>query len=342
MIGIRADANKSIATGHISRCLSIASALNKLNQEVLFISADDNPKEMVEENGFSFVSLNSNWDKLNEEADVLLAVIKEYDINCLLIDSYNVTIEYLRVIRKHVRIAYIDDVNLFKYPVDILINYNLFHEKYEYKKNYSESTELLLGTDFVPLRDEFIDIQPNKFKQVICDVLITSGGTDQYNICGEITQKLLTEPNFKNTKIHIIVGRLFLYKEFLRDISEKNENVILHENAMMSEIMQKCDIAISAGGSTFYELCSFGIPTILFSLADNQLPICYSADEQKVALFAGKYDQNLIDNISSLALQLKENEKMREMLWNHSLKLVDGNGAKRLAERLICLSLIEK
>ncbi|MCR5796546.1 MAG: hypothetical protein K6G63_01315 [Eubacterium sp.] len=35
--------------------------------------------------------------------------------------------------------------------------------------------------------------------------------------------------------------------------------------------MQKCDIAISAAGSTLYELCACGVPTITYTTADNQI-----------------------------------------------------------------------
>lgn len=38
----------------------------------------------------------------------------------------------------------------------------------------------------------------------------------------------------------------------------------------MSELMQQCDMAVSAAGSTLYELCACGMPTITYVLADNQ------------------------------------------------------------------------
>jgi len=40
----------------------------------------------------------------------------------------------------------------------------------------------------------------------------------------------------------------------------------------MSEIMLKCDVAVTAGGSTMYELAACGIPMVTFIYADNQRP----------------------------------------------------------------------
>lgn len=38
--------------------------------------------------------------------------------------------------------------------------------------------------------------------------------------------------------------------------------------------MEKCDVAISACGSTLYELAVCGVPTIGIIIADNQIGIC--------------------------------------------------------------------
>ncbi len=52
-------------------------------------------------------------------------------IPCLFVDSYFVTYDYLAALRKlcraiSCRLVYIDDVPAFPYPVDDLINYNIY------------------------------------------------------------------------------------------------------------------------------------------------------------------------------------------------------------------------
>mgnify|MGYP002226996556 CR=1 FL=1 len=40
--------------------------------------------------------------------------------------------------------------------------------------------------------------------------------------------------------------------------------------AQMAELMQRCDLAVSAAGTTLFELCSAGTPAVSFTMADNQ------------------------------------------------------------------------
>ena len=74
-IGIRVDANEIVATGHVMRCLAIAEELRKIGQELLFISADDFPRPLIEQKGFEFVSLQTDWKHMEKEIERLQAVI---------------------------------------------------------------------------------------------------------------------------------------------------------------------------------------------------------------------------------------------------------------------------
>lgn len=338
MIGIRVDSNSIIATGHIMRCLSIARAIRKLNYRVLFISADENPRKLLESSGFNFISLNTQWNDLEQEEDILISVLKKYELKCLLIDSYHITPKYLEDLRKHLKISYLDDMDLFLYPVDMLINYNLCYDQFGYEKKYNQFTKLLLGTSYAPLREEFIGVSKKTTRRKVRNILVTSGGTDNDNVCGQIAKMLFDQSEFDNVNIHVVVGKFFTYKEILIDLSKNCSNIVLHENANMSQLMQECDIAVSAGGSTLYELCSCGTPTILFSIAENQQPICYSANQKGVAVYAGHYCYEVAEKIVKVAVLLDADKQKREELSNTASSLVDGKGAQRIAEALIYLA----
>ena len=49
MFYIRADGNEKIGMGHIMRCLTVADALRKQGEEVLFLTADEKPVKFIEE-----------------------------------------------------------------------------------------------------------------------------------------------------------------------------------------------------------------------------------------------------------------------------------------------------
>lgn len=160
MIGIRVDGNSEIATGHFMRCLSIASGIKNMGLECLFITADEKGRFFLSSYGFKVICLNSQWDKLDQEIDYMIEVIKQYGIDKLIVDSYYVTLHYLRVLEIYTKVIYMDDLNLFKYPVSMLINYNIYYKLFSYEELYQNSnTQLLLGCDFAPLRNEFIGLK---------------------------------------------------------------------------------------------------------------------------------------------------------------------------------------
>lgn len=70
-------------------------------------------------------------------------------------DSYQVTRAYFDKLRDICKIIYIDDCFEDVYPVDMVINYNAYHVRFPYKETYEGRAKLLLGTAYVPLREEF-------------------------------------------------------------------------------------------------------------------------------------------------------------------------------------------
>ncbi len=334
MIAIRVDANNKIGSGHLMRCMAVARRLKKIGEKVLFIVADDTKKDLILKEGFEFLSLNSEYDLLDKETDKVISAIKMYNIKIILIDSYFVTQNYFFNIRKYAKIAYFDDTNNFIYNhVDFIINYNFNYEEYKYfEKYYNKDTKLLLGPVYAPLREEFENMPPKNIKRNVEDILITTGGTDNYNLCGEISKKLLLKTD---AIIHIAVGPFFKYKNILQDIAKNNKNIILHENANMNNLMQKCDIAVSTSGSTVYELCACGMPSVLLTIAENQFGICNFMSKHKYALYSGNYNENIVLNVIDNVMLLINNKQIRDEISFLVSKLVDGNGAERIASILI-------
>ena len=157
-IGIRVDANEIVATGHVMRCLAIAEELRKIGQELLFISADDFPRPLIEQKGFEFVSLQTDWKHMEKEIEQLQAVIDRYHIGLLLADSYYVTRAYFERIHSFMKVMYIDDLGKEVYDVDCTICYADYYRELELEERYPSNVKLLLGTRYAPLRREFSNL----------------------------------------------------------------------------------------------------------------------------------------------------------------------------------------
>lgn len=339
MLYFRADANSEIGTGHVMRCLSIAKAMRAKGYDCGFITADDGAKQLLNGNDFDVICLDSEWNDLESEIDKLNSLIKHKKISNILIDSYFVTDKYLSNLRQTTKVIYIDDIDKFIYPVDILINYNIYAENMPYRKNYSQhNTRLLLGCDYAPLRFEFREIVPY-IEEEVKDILISTGGADSYNIAGYLLEYFEECKACSHINFHVIVGNFNINKDKLNSLAQKYENIILHNNVVeMSKIISSCDIVISAGGTTLYEICACGVPAISYSLADNQLEGVKEFDRLDIIYYAGDIRDNLrqcLDNIFDRGNYLMSNYKLRTELSSRMKLLVDGYGADRLIENII-------
>ena len=108
MLYIRTDGNAEIGTGHVMRCLSIATTYQKSGGDCIFITADEQMKPLLDEQGFFIICLNSVWNDLDKETEKMEQLINKRKIEKLLIDSYFVTPEYLERLNKLTYLIYMN------------------------------------------------------------------------------------------------------------------------------------------------------------------------------------------------------------------------------------------
>lgn len=221
MFYFRVDANKHIATGHVMRCLSIAQELKRRGEDCTFITADTESFKLINSWDFNTISLNSSWDKLELEIDTLHQIIKTRNIKRLFVDSYYATDFYLAELSKFTNIIYLDDLGLITNPVHTIINYNNYADTLGYKKRFEKNNvKLLLGSQYVPLRQEFQKVE-SVFKKEVKNILITTGGGDIYNVAGSIISQISLDDRFDKYKFHIVSGTFNKNLESFENIEEK-------------------------------------------------------------------------------------------------------------------------
>lgn len=356
MVVIRADANSKIGMGHVMRCLSVADALLKRGEEVLFVTADDTPVPLLTKKGVPYRVLHTDYADMEAELPGLLCILQELtqraDI-AILVDSYYVTEKYLAALKKRITTIYMDDIYAFSYPVDMLINYNIYGEEMGYEKDAAfADTKLLLGTKYVPLRAEFTVgagyVQSRKELSLgVANVtpaeeggiLITTGGSDSFNLAGQLLMEAMKYDALKEKEYHVVSGSLNPHIGELQALAKKHENIHIHCNVTnMAELMAESEVALSAGGSTLYELCAMGVPVIAFSFAENQEHLVQTFVKRGIAQYGGNYrtDGNkMIQNTIAGLETLLEDKNLRTEYRKKARTLVDGKGADRIAEAII-------
>ncbi len=338
-ICIRVDGNEIIATGHVMRCLSVAQQLRKMGGQVVFVVADERPCPMIEEQGFDTYVMDSVWNDMDTETRTFCDYLVENSIKIVLLDSYYVTKDYLFSVSKVASVCYIDDMDKFTYPVHTIINYGLNYSR-DYVVKYKRvdlDTEFLLGGVYAPLREEF-SYKPYQVNKEVERVLITTGGTDQLGMSYSLLETFLGNKQTASLEYNVILGRFNKDKARLQELSKRYDNVKLHENVCnMSYWMRNCDVAVSAAGTTKYELSACGIPSICFEVADNQEG-AIEWEENGYMLYGGNayLEKDICLNICcDKLISLCNNYERRRELSHRMQQLVDGLGAKRISEYLL-------
>ena len=375
VIYIRTDGNSKIATGHFVRCLCIAEALETLGKRVCFLVSDTDSADLLQDlslsifQGYSFsfdvnvlqTAVYNNLEQEQEELKYILTQTTKHAVSpnssvktavdifhgssatkpVIFIDSYYVTPTYLNTLRTIAKVAYMDDLRAFNYAVDLVINYDVIPASKitEYNLAYTNASTALLGAMYTPLRRQFQN-QNTFAREKFENILITTGGSDPYRFTETIIPYLLSQ-NLSIT-LHVVVGKLFKNTESLEELAKQNPSVRLYYNVSdMAGLMKQCDYAVSAAGTTLYELCALGIPTISFTMADNQIIMAETFAETGAVPYAGDLRADDAENIKSICNHISAH--LNSLLQNPSLRIAqqkimhcqtDGNGAVKIAQAL--------
>lgn len=350
LVYFRTDGNSHIATGHLVRCLSIADACFSLGMKVCFLVSDQESKALLQ----SFdpacrfpvrILETAVYDDPERELPELTVVLSDSDARVthddilLFLDSYFVTEHYLSAVRAVAKVAYLDDLQLFDYPVDLLINYDVIPESRSatYQAAYQNAARTLLGASYTPLRAQFTNLQPY-CRDRVSNILVTTGGSDPYHFCLRLIAAFRENSFLHLCQLHVVVGRLNEDKDKLYKLADELPFLQLHENVSdMASLMTSCDLAVSAAGTTLYELCAAGVPSIGFCLADNQLTAAKTFEEAGIIPCAGdiRYScDEALDRIMDFVTYMSENFQKRKAAHETMRQLVDGKGAMRIAKAL--------
>ncbi|MBP3265424.1 MAG: UDP-2,4-diacetamido-2,4,6-trideoxy-beta-L-altropyranose hydrolase [Lachnospiraceae bacterium] len=328
---IRADMNSQISVGHVMRCLSVADSAKARGIKTVFIAADDNPVPLVKERGHEIIVLGTDWQDMESELPALEKIIAERGIDRILIDTYQVTDAYLRRVNELARVYYLDDVNAFPYPVYAVINYSNHADESTYPVRYP-GTKFYLGCGYAPLRKAFKDPHPKKINPSVKNILIMSGGSDPYDMLPQILDAL---PLKDFETVNAICGNFNNRLDSLKAKYASYPSVhILPSVEKIWRYYEEADVAISAGGSTLYELSSMGVPTITYSFVDNQIPNVRAFDLDGVMPYAGDARGGNVPARVRKLLEEMDDASVRSENSRRLQRLVDGQGADRMVDVL--------
>lgn len=306
-IWIRADSSYSMGTGHIMRCLTLAGGLAARGGQITFVCRElpGNLADYIRGQGYTVEllpppdnpSYAAFWLQVDWRTDVMETVQRLEGAalaDCLIIDHYGIDKRWeIWVQGKVKKIVAIDDLADRLHQCDLLLDSNPSAARDRYQGLLPAYCTKLTGTCYTLLRPEFRAAKLGLAERngSINRVLVFFGGTDP---TGETLKTLqaLQHPAFGNLQLDVVVGGMNRRKEEIAALCSSMPQASFHcQIDYMADLMQKADLSIGAGGSTTWERCYLGLPSLCIITADNQREITALVHAQGAALSLGKSNE---------------------------------------------------
>ena len=334
-IVFRVDASLQIGSGHVMRCLTLAERLrSRENADILFITRDleGNLIDLIQKKGYTVAVLPRAdhassqeltgyevWLTVKQEIDAqeTAAVLRKMSI-CpdLIIDSYAIDKSWEMEVRPYVhRIVVIDDLANRMHDCDILLDQNFYlNKEHRYKDLVPSDCHCFLGPQYALLREEFYTLQKTLRVRTgaLENILVFYGGND---LTDETSKALSAIVQSKlQARVNVIVGHSNPRREKIRRFCEAHIGMSYHcQIDNIATYMCLADVSFGAGGTTTWERCFLGLPTLVTAVADNQIKICEDCNRVGYIRFLGTADKVTKEQLVDVLYEIKEKHVLKQM-----------------------------
>jgi UDP-2,4-diacetamido-2,4,6-trideoxy-beta-L-altropyranose hydrolase len=289
---IRTDATATIGAGHAMRCLALTGALRRQGAEVLLYGdVGAAIAERYAEAGATVVEPTPGEQTDRTLARNRLAVLLSSGGPAMawaVFDGYGFDADdHAAARRAGARVLVVDDYgHLPWYGADIILNQNISADAVQYAA--SPDCVVLRGLRYVLLRHEFEarggrESRRGKARagRSLPEVLVSMGGGDSGNATLAILQALPGEL-LRRIRLHVLVGPHNPHRDSLLHWGQASgAQAVIHSAVRdMPTLLASMDMAVTAAGSTCWELMCMGLPFVTVVLAENQQAIAEHLDAQ--------------------------------------------------------------
>lgn len=334
---IRADASATIGVGHVIRCLSLAHAAVEHGLQPVFVSRGLGgvAAERVRAAGFRVVELA---DGIAPREDAVATSVAGGGRAVVVVDHYGLGAEWWEFVAHRHPLAAVDDIgrsDLGRH-CHLVLNQNVAASA----DWYDGDTELLLGCAYAMLRPPYVEARRSLSREhpdVVRNLLLTMGGADPFGITGRLVGALREVA--PDTRLTVVQGPAVRPEDSpAQAVADDPRAELLVAPSDLVAPMLAADLALTAGGSTCYELAALGLPAATLELAQNQAGICRGMAEAGASVFLGERSEVTDAELAARVDELVHDRDWRQRASAAGLALVDGRGAERVAGRLRALA----
>lgn len=263
-------------------------------------------------------------------------------MDLLIVDHYSLDKNWEEGLRPYYKkLMVIDDLANREHVCDLLLDQTFGRTEEVYRSYLPNSAQILIGAQFSLVKPEFAHLRQYSLERrkqpAFKKILITMGGVDQFNATAKVLDGLLLSQLPKDCKVTIVMGMQAphlanikaraLTTPWQTDVKENVEN--------MANLMADADLAIGAAGSTSWERCCLGLPTLLVVLADNQLDISRALAKNNAVInignpFSAEFCNLLADSINKIISSLD----VLSSLSHVCRTITDGQGVSLVTNKI--------
>jgi UDP-2,4-diacetamido-2,4,6-trideoxy-beta-L-altropyranose hydrolase len=342
----RVDASATMGIGHLMRCLALAQAWQDEGGKVVMVAQIQAAGVLgrLAAEGMEVHELQSPPASLDDAAETD-RIAREAGAAWLVLDGYHFSNPYLGAVRANgLKLMVLDDLadaDLFE--ADIVLNQNVYATAGMYGTRAPQAA-LLLGSTYALLRRDFLRGRPGvrTHRTVGREVLVVFGGGDAGNITQRAMEWLATMDGPRH-RFTMVVGvanpHLNSLKALLSRVCARHDFELAVNPPNLPELMNRADLAVSAAGSTCWELACLGVPTVLIVAAPNQQRIADHMHEAGAAVSLGLAAEAFSGHGLIRIRELLAGATERERLGQTARRLVDGLGGRRVTEAVLAYPL---
>lgn len=340
---IRADADTTIGTGHVMRCIALGQEWRKtVGGPVVFLGRIDSSAlhERIRLEDFSLVDVPAVHPDRRDARfviDVLSRTSQEAP-QWLVLDGYHFDTAYQeKLFGKNCRILLIDDNALLPaYHCDILLNQNIFANGLTYRGK--DGMVRMLGPRYALLRNEFqrISRMNREAPPIARKILVTLGGGDKQNVTARILAAL-AELDVRDFQVKAVMGTANPHEASLSKLVDglPFRCALIPPTNDMVGLMQWADMAITAAGTTTYELAACGVPFITLVTADNQEMNAMELAKHGLSINLGRFEALEPTHLTVQLQSFLHDLHQRQAQSRAGQDLVDGRGAGRVVKAML-------
>lgn len=369
----RVDGSAQIGTGHVMRCLTLADALLTRGIQSLFLcrNLENGLAEWIERAGHRLTLLLADgppaspqqfygeWLGTTQEYDAqtVLSVLSRRDELAplaIVVDHYGLdrTWEAIMSSRLQAPILAIDDLNR-RHHCDFLLDTTFGKQPTDYEGLVPAECHLMIGAEFALLRPDFARMRPTVLERrdeafaaenPVRNLLVSMGGADPHDATGFILDALEHLAAEFDLQLHALTGPAYSHHDELEErISRSCGRIIAHRNVRdVAELLGRMDLCIGAAGTSSWERCCLGLPTVNIVLADNQKAVAAKLALTGAVADGGDFtrgwraqDLGSPSQLSDNALLLLKDLDGRRRMSEAARRVTDGFGSQRVIKAIL-------